>query len=145
MRFYVGVTEKEPCPLIEGAHEAVIVSIDVGTAASSSRGTLSAISHFPPFSLVLATPDAGKDLPHPEGTELLRYGADDPAEALPLELPVVRVVCLTRTECESARLRLPLVGRSRQAPCKNRRARTRHAHQSTRCAERSPADPLRAA
>lgn len=92
MHFYVGVTEKESHPLIEGAHEAVIVSIDVGTGAPTSRGAVSAISHFPPFSLVLATPDAGKDLPHRDCTDLLRYGADDTAEDFALELPVVRVV-----------------------------------------------------
>lgn len=92
MRLYIGVTEKKSRPLIEGAHEAVVVSIDLRTAASKSRRALSAISHFPPFSLVLATPDPGMDLPHRDCTELLRYGADDTAEDFVLELPVVRVV-----------------------------------------------------
>lgn len=91
MHFYVGVTEKESRPLIEGAHKAVVVSVDMSSGASTSRGALTAISHFPPFSLVLATPDAGKDLPHWDCTDLLRYGTDDTAEDFALELPVVRL------------------------------------------------------
>jgi hypothetical protein len=110
MGFYVGVTEKESRPLIEGAHEAVVVSIDIGSGGSTFRGALSAISHFPPFSIVLATPDAGADLPHRNCTELLRYGADDTTEDFAIELPVVRVVL---PEPDGMRVGVPAVAATR--------------------------------
>ena len=90
--FYVGVTEKESRPLIEGAHGAVVASLDMAAGRSTSRATLSAISHFPPFSLVLATPDAAGGLPHRDCTELLRFSADEAVEDFAIEVPVIRVV-----------------------------------------------------
>jgi hypothetical protein len=93
IRFLAAIAPDGAAAVLEGAHEGLAVKLsrdggrdDEWTAATTP--TISAVIHFPPFSLLLADRQLVSALPHADCTDWLELGVDDLAE-VSLALPVV--------------------------------------------------------
>lgn len=95
MRFLMGVTPVSERIYVGGGHGGVVVSMSVGGVTGSgedqSSPTISAISHFPPFSLLFVDHRAATQFPHVDCTSWLDYGVEEAVEDFPLALPAVRL------------------------------------------------------
>lgn len=92
IRFLMGITLGRSGVHIEGSHGAQVVRVirdskrDGWTAGTSPA--LSAVVHFPPFSLLLADRQLVESYPHVDCTEFLKLGVDEEAD-VSITLPVV--------------------------------------------------------
>lgn len=92
IRFLMGITPSQTRVHIEGSHGAQVVSMirdserDGWTAGTTPA--LSAVLHFPPFSLLLADRQLVDSYPHVDCTEFLKLGVDEVADVF-ITLPVV--------------------------------------------------------
>ncbi|WP_146206061.1 hypothetical protein [Propionibacterium freudenreichii] len=79
--------------IVEGAHEGLAVQMSLTQDGSGRRmtatvPTISAVMHFPPFSLLLADRQLVSSLPHVDCTEWLQLGVEDLAD-VQVVFPVV--------------------------------------------------------
>lgn len=93
IRFLMAVVPDKAAAIVEGAHEGVAIQMSYGDGEDSLRTatsvpTISAVVHFPPFSLLLADRQLASSLPHADCTEFLQLGVNDVAD-VSLVLPVV--------------------------------------------------------
>ncbi len=93
LRFLVAVAPDGATATVEGAHEALAlkVSFDDGEGSgwkTEATPTISAVIHFAPFSLLLASRQLSASLPHLDCTEWLNLGVDQEAN-VQIVLPVV--------------------------------------------------------
>ncbi|TDC47089.1 hypothetical protein E1212_25225 [Jiangella ureilytica] len=94
MRFLVGVTPLNERAEISGGHGGVLMSVPMAASADVAEPvmTLSAMVHWPPFSLVLVDARVAPTYPHVDCTSWLEWGVDDIVSPFALELPCVRIV-----------------------------------------------------
>ena len=93
IRLLAAIAPDGAAAVLEGAHEglAVKLSRDGGRDdewTTTTTPTISAVIHFPPFSLLLADRQLVSALPHADCTDWLELGVDDLAD-VSLVLPVV--------------------------------------------------------
>ena len=93
LRFLVAVALDGAAATVEGAHEALALKMSFGDEDGSgwkteTAPTISAVVHFPPFSLLLADRQLAASLPHLDCTDWLNLGVDDEAN-VQIVLPVV--------------------------------------------------------
>jgi hypothetical protein len=92
IRFLMGITPSQTRAHIEGSHGAQVVSMTRGSKRDGwTAGTtpaLSAVLHFPPFSLLLADRQLVDSYPHVNCTEFLKLDVDEVADVA-LTLPIV--------------------------------------------------------
>jgi len=93
IRFLMAIAPDRTAAIVEGAHEGVVVQMPHGDAEGSlskrmAIPTLSAVVHFPPFSLLLSDRQLVDSLPHTDCTDFLQLGVDEVAD-VSLVLPVV--------------------------------------------------------
>ncbi|WP_336992465.1 hypothetical protein [Leucobacter sp. VD1] len=87
LRFLMGVAPESARPHVEGCHggTALVLSSEGEMVA---RPTLSAVIHFPPFSLLLADQSLLEELPHADCTDFLQCPVEEIAD-VQLVLPSV--------------------------------------------------------
>ncbi len=94
IRFLVAVAPNESPAHLEGSHDALAVrlsqDIQSGEWTSTATPAVSAVIHFPPFSLLLADRQVASSFPHADGTEWLQLGVEESAN-VSLVLPVVEL------------------------------------------------------
>lgn len=91
IRFLVAIAPDGSRAHIEGSHEALVVRMsldDESKWATTTAPAVSAVIHFPPFSLLLADRQLVSSLPHTDCTEWLQLGVNDLAD-VSVVLPVV--------------------------------------------------------
>lgn len=95
VRFLVGVTPATERIYVGGGHAGLAVSITLRGPSSTQEDralpAISAISHFPPLSLLLVAGQTASRYPHTDCTSWLEYGVDDVVESFPIALPAVRL------------------------------------------------------
>lgn len=88
LRFLVGIAPDRTTAHIEGAHGGIVASVSAGRELSWP--TLSAVIHFPPFSLLLADEALTGDLPHADASQWLEFDVNEiVAEIEFVAIPVV--------------------------------------------------------
>lgn len=93
IRFLMAVAPDGAAAIVEGAHEGLAVQMSLTQDGSGRRmtatvPTISAVMHFPPFSLLLADRQLVRSLPHVDCTEWLQLGVEDLAD-VQVVFPVV--------------------------------------------------------
>lgn len=91
IRFLAAIAPNGSRAHIEGSHEGLVLGMsldDESRWAMTTQPTVSAVIHFPPFSLLLADRQLVDSLPHADCTGWFQLGVDDLAN-VSLDLPVV--------------------------------------------------------
>lgn len=96
LRFLVGVTPAVEQTYVGGGHRGVAVTISVKPSGAAevaeTKPTLSALIHFPPFSLLLVDPVTAPEYPHVDCTAWLELGVDEVVADFEFALPGVKIV-----------------------------------------------------
>lgn len=108
LRFLAAIAPDKSHVLLEGSHGASALHVPRGYGRGYGRiattPTVSAVVHFPPFSLLLADRQLAGTFPHVDCTEMLEFGVDESA-AMSVSLPMVDLHAMPDAPVPSAMTR----------------------------------------
>lgn len=95
LRFLVAVTPAEERTYVGGGHRGLAATISVSSSGAAEvteqKATLSALIHFPPFSLLLVDPETAREYLHVDCTHWLELGVDQVVTDFEFAFPAVRL------------------------------------------------------